>query len=101
MIASDPMKASDFLYQAKQALEGNAALRDQPDGERSAPRAAAILTAWTGREHTEADVWRTLLAIKLAREIQGQFHADDYTDIAGYAGLLGECQANHEGTNHP
>lgn len=87
------MKAHEFLKEAGQALEQRAALRDQPTGERSAPRAAAILTAWTGREHTEMDVWRTLLAIKLAREIQGQYHADDYTDLAGYAGLLGECAA--------
>lgn len=71
-----------------------AILRDRPQGERSAARASSILTAWTGQPVTEVDVWRTLLAVKLARESQGQFHADDYVDLASYAALLGECQAN-------
>jgi hypothetical protein len=88
--------AADFLREALDALEQRSALRDQPTGERSAARAAAILTAWTGAAVSEADVWRTLVAIKLAREIQGRFHADDYADLAGYAGLLGECLAPPE-----
>lgn len=87
------MRANDFLKGALDALEQRAALRDQPTGERSAARAAAIVSAWEGREYDEAHIWRVLIAIKQAREIQGQFHADDYTDLSGYAGLLGECQA--------
>ena len=88
-------KASDFLEDALSGLAQRAALRDQPNGERSAARAAAIVTAWTGREFTEADVWRVLIAIKMSRSIQGRFHADDYTDLSGYAALLGEHHANH------
>lgn len=90
------MKATDFLQSALDALDQRAKLRDQPTGERSAARAADILTAWTGAKWMESDVWRCLLAIKLAREIQGQFHADDYADMAGYAALLGECNQKHE-----
>ena len=85
------MQAHEFVNDAAKALEDRAVLRDAPGGERSAPKAAAILTAWTGREWAAADVWRCLLAVKLAREIQGNPHADDYTDLAGYAGLLGEA----------
>lgn len=79
-----------ILDSATCSLKNNAALRDTPKGERSAARAAAILTAWTGQKHVEEDVWRTLLAVKMAREIQGQFHQDDYVDMAGYSSLLGE-----------
>jgi len=87
-------KAHEFLQMAYTSLTSNARLRDQPDGERSAKLAAEILTAWTGMEWKEGDVWRCLLAVKLARERQGDFHADDYVDIAGYAALLGEHQSS-------
>ena len=86
-------KAADFVNLACISLNVNARLRDKPDGERSAERAAAILSAWTGMTWNEADVWRCLLAVKLSREIQGDFHADDYVDIAGFAALLGEQQS--------
>lgn len=61
-----------------------------PSGERSAPKAAAILTAWTDEEWTAIDVWKCLVAVKLARESQGSVHFDDYVDSAAYLALLGE-----------
>lgn len=85
--------AQYFLHCALYALQERAAIRDRPDGERSAERAAAILMAWTGQAWTASDVWRCLLAVKQAREIQGAFHSDDYTDGAGYFALLGEHEA--------
>lgn len=85
------MKAHEFIQSALDALKNRAEIRDQPSGERSAAKAAGILREWTGREWFEEDVWRVLIAIKLARESQGKFHADDLIDLAGYAGLLGEC----------
>lgn len=86
-------KAQEFVDMASNSLAKNARLRDQPSGERSAERAAQILSAWTGMTWNEADVWRCLLAVKLSREIQGDFHADDYVDMAGYSALLGEQQS--------
>lgn len=86
-------KAHEFVDMASTSLAKNARLRDQPTGERSAERAAAILSAWTGMTWNEADVWRCLLAVKMSREIQGDFHADDYVDMAGYSALLGEQQS--------
>lgn len=85
-----------ILQSALDALSQRAAIRDQPSGERSAKKAAAILSAWTGRDWFEDDVWRCLLAVKLARESQGAFHVDDVVDLAGYAGLLGESRASIE-----
>mgnify|MGYP001810135460 CR=1 FL=1 len=92
-ISKPTPRAPELIEKALAALSGNAKLRDCPDGERSAARAAAIFSAWTGSQLSVSDVWRVLLCVKLAREIQGQFNADDYTDIAGYAGLLGEEMA--------
>lgn len=95
--------APEFLQSALDSLKNNARLRDAPKGERSAPRAAAILAAWTGERWTPDDVWRVLLAVKMAREIQGEYHADDYVDIAGYSSLLGESlnpETNREAIEH-
>jgi hypothetical protein len=86
----------EFLERALQALTGNAKLRDAQGGERSAPRARDILEAWTGRQWCETDIWRVLFAVKMARETQGLFHADDLVDLAGYAALLGEARARLE-----
>lgn len=89
----DRVSAPGVVQTAMDALSQRAVIRDQPNGERSARRAADILTAWTGDEWVEADVWRALLAVKLAREKQGKFHLDDYVDLCGYSALLAECVA--------
>jgi hypothetical protein len=87
------MKASEIASEAALALANRAEIRDNPNGERSAAKAADIMTAWTGKEYTASDIWRTLMAVKMARSLQGKFHADDFIDLAGYAALLGECEA--------
>ena len=90
---SHKMAAHTLLESALSALKQRAEIRDSPNGERSAARAADILTSWTGHEWVEADIWRALIAVKMARESQGAFHADDLVDLAGYASLLGECRS--------
>lgn len=85
-----------ILQSALDALNQRAAIRDQPSGERSAERAAKILSAWTGREWNEAEVWQCLVAVKMSRSEQGNFHADDFVDSAGYFSLLAECRAKLE-----
>lgn len=90
------MNAADFLQAGLDAMKERAAVRDQPTGERSAARAASILRAWTGGEWSEADVWRCLMAVKMARETQGALHTDDLVDGAAYFALLGECRVKAE-----
>ena len=90
------MNAADFLQAGLDAMKDRAAVRDQPSGERSAARAAAILSAWTGNEWLESDVWRCLMAVKMARETQGALHTDDLVDGAAYFALLGECRVKAE-----
>lgn len=84
------MRAEDFLQSALDALKNRAAIRDQ-DSERSMARAVKIYNAMSRIPIDEADGWRLMVALKLARSMQGSFHADDYIDMAGYAALLGEC----------
>lgn len=95
-IGKNIIGAPGILEAALDALNQRAAIRDKPNGERSALKAANILSAWTGREWAEEDVWRCLLATKMARESQGAFHADDCIDGAGYFALLGECRSINE-----
>ena len=90
------VSAPAIVQSALDALSQRAVIRDAPTGERSAKRAAAILTAWKGREWSEDDVWSVLFAVKMARAEQGAFHADDYIDLCGYAALMAECRAGLE-----
>lgn len=91
------MKASAILQAAHDAIGARAAERDQPDGERTAGRAARIFNAITGRQGTgelsELDAWLFMVALKLARSQQGSFKLDDYVDGAAYHALAGECAA--------
>lgn len=89
------MQAHEFLQQAADALKQRAATRDQANGERSMALAVRIFNAAVGGsvgpQMEEGDGWLFQLCLKVARAQQGGFNADDYTDMAGYAALLGEC----------
>lgn len=88
--------ASTLLQEGQDILKARAALRDSDDGERSMARAVAIFNAWTDSTMSEENGWRFMIALKQAREIQGDFHKDDYVDLASYSALLGECESSAE-----
>lgn len=93
-----PATAPDILAAAQAALTARGQQRDRPGGERSMPLAVAIFNAAGGGASgpggcmTESDGWRFMVCLKLARARQGGHTLDDYTDLAGYAALLGECE---------
>lgn len=60
-------------------------------GERSMEQTVAIFKAFTGITLSELDGWRFLLCLKMARSTTGKPRVDTYVDMAGYAGLAGEC----------
>jgi hypothetical protein len=93
--APDPIPAVQFLTAAGDAMRARARLRDTPNGERSIEKTVAIFNAWTGNNLSPEDGWRFLIALKQAREIQGFFNDDDYTDMAAYAALLGEEESGN------
>lgn len=68
-------------------------------GERSMAHTVAIFEAWTGISLSEADGWRFMMALKMARSLTGKPKLDTYVDLAGYAGLLGECHLNSRAEN--
>lgn len=60
-------------------------------GERSMAHTVAIFKTWTGVELSEADGWRFMMCLKMARSLTGKPKLDTYVDLAGYSGLLGEA----------
>lgn len=60
-------------------------------GERSMAQTVQIFKALTGIEISELDGWRFMMCLKLARSTTGKPKLDTYADLAGYAGLAGEC----------
>ena len=63
-------------------------------GERSMAQTVKIFEAITGIKMSELDGWRFMLSLKLARSTTGKPKLDTYVDLAGYAGLAGECALN-------
>lgn len=86
------MKADEILRQAADIIEERGKLRDTPEGERSMARAVAAYTALRGKAmESELDGLVFMCVLKLARATAGESYLDDYSDLAGYAALAGEC----------
>lgn len=86
------MKANDILRQAADIIEERGKLRDNEHGERSMARAVDAYTALRGQiMESELDGWIFMCVLKLARATAGNPHLDDFSDLAGYAALAGEC----------
>lgn len=85
------MKATEILSAASSHIGQRAETYDSPEGERSAPRAAAIFNAWTGKNITADDIIRVLIAVKMARNHQSPGHQDTIEDLPAYFALLGEA----------
>lgn len=85
------LTADEIVMSAAIAMKERAALRDKVGGERSMQKTVEIFNTIRNRGLSEEDGWWFMVALKIARSQQGNFHADDYVDLAGYAGLAGEC----------
>lgn len=85
------MKAHEFLEAGLGHMKDRAATYDAPQGERSMGKTIAAFNALEGTNLTEAQGWRFMCLLKLARATQGAFRADNYEDLAAYAGLAGEA----------
>lgn len=92
------MQPKDFLKEAISTVDQRGTDNGYDTGqERSAAKVAAVYNAITGQVVTEADVWTMLICLKLVRN-RRRYKKDNIVDLAGYAGLLGEClEAEHGG----
>jgi len=89
--ATPRIAAHEFLERGVSHMRDRAVQRDSEAGERSMARAVAAFNAQEGTNLTEAQGWRFMIQLKYARAVNGVFVADDYEDMAAYAGLAGEA----------
>lgn len=88
--ASGCIPAHEFLEKGVGHMKDRASQRDSEDGERSMKRCVEAFNALEGTDLTETQGWKFMVMLKMARSVSGDFTADDYEDMAAYAGLAGE-----------
>lgn len=86
-----PQSAADFLNAALGHMVDRAATYDRPQGERSMGNCVAAFNQLTGHQLTEEQGWLFMALLKITRTQQGKYRADNYEDLAAYAGLAGEA----------
>lgn len=84
-------KAEDLLKEAYETLVERGTLHDKAGvEERSLGKVAEMMTVLKGREFTAEDIGLVQICVKLVRSQQGNYHHDNFVDLAGYAALTGE-----------
>lgn len=85
--------AHELVTRGAKVLEERAKEYDQPGGERSAGKVAAMWSAATGKAMTESEAWLFLVLLKATRLAAAPGpHDDSATDGACYFGLMGESK---------
>ena len=97
-LASGRIPAHQFLESGMNHMKNRASQRDAENGERSMKRCVDAFNALEGTNLTEKQGWRFMVLLKYARSVNGVFTADDYEDMAAYAGLAGECASQQGDT---
>lgn len=85
------MKAHEILEAGLGHMKDRSATYDKLAGERSMGATVAAFHAITGHVMTEEEGWLFMGLLKMVRSQQGGFRADNYEDLAAYAGLQGEA----------
>ena len=85
------MKAHQILEAGLGHMKDRSATYDKPAGERSMGATVDAFRAITGHDMTEEQGWLFMGLLKMVRSQQGGFRADNYEDLAAYAGLQGEA----------
>lgn len=89
--------AADFLRRGLKHMEDRAITYDATGGERSMGKTVEMFNIWSGLSLTEEQGWMFMALLKIVRSGQGAMKADNYEDLAAYAGLAGEAAAKERG----
>lgn len=95
--APSQQPAHEFLEKALGHMQDRATTYDSAKGERSMGKTVAMFNAMYEQELTEEQGWAFMCLLKLVRTSQGDFRADNYEDLAAYAGLMGESASQRGG----
>jgi hypothetical protein len=91
--------APQILREAYDAIQERAIVRDNSESERSMQRTVDLFNGLINDNlMTESLGWLFMVAVKMGRSQQGQFHLDDYVDAAAYIALAGEAAAKDNDT---
>lgn len=90
--------AHDTVQAALKHMQDRSATYDKPTGERSMSATVEAFNAIAGTELTEEQGWMFMALLKIVRSQQGAFKADNYEDLAAYAGLMAEAGYSSRGT---
>ena len=92
------MEASKILTEAADLVSGH---RRQAYGDAYTHLAyvARMWSTFLEVEITAKDVCHLLLLLKMTRQETGEYHRDNYVDMAGYAGLAGEVAERMNNNN--
>lgn len=82
--------ANSTVQAALRHMQDRAATYDKPTGERSMSSTVEAFNAISGHILTEEQGWMFMALLKIVRSQQGGFKADNYEDLAAYAGLMAE-----------
>lgn len=88
------MKAHEILNQAQTEMQDRAKTYDKPAGERSMGACINAFEAITKVKLTVEQGWLFMCLLKAVRSQQGDYRADNYVDLAAYAGLMGEAASD-------
>lgn len=88
------MKAHEILNQAQTEMQDRAKTYDKPQGERSMGACINAFEAITKVRLTVEQGWLFMCLLKAVRSQQGDYRADNYVDLAAYAGLMGEAASD-------
>lgn len=83
-------KAAETLRAALAHMDDRATTYDSESGERSMGKCVDMFNSLYGQELTEEQGWAFMCLLKIVRTSQGDFRADNYEDLAAYAGLMRE-----------
>jgi len=89
------MNASEVCAKAADLVGGNRAAT-HGDKVQNHRNIAALWSAYMGVAFTAHDVALMMALLKIARTKTGTFNADDYVDLAGYAGCAAEIRERME-----
>lgn len=90
------MKAHEILNQAQTEMQDRAKTYDKPAGERSMGACINAFEAITKVKLTVEQGWLFMCLLKAVRSQQGDYRADNYVDLAAYAGLMGEAASDQD-----
>lgn len=93
------MKRNDILDEAKKIING------EREGQYGSPedsfnRITLLWSGYLGKCISKADVANMMILMKIARNMNGTFKADNWVDICGYAALGAEIQGTFTNATH-